>query len=59
MPNDKEMQDALKADGKKLRSLTGEDHGPVFFLTDEDWDAFCKSLTEPPSPSENLKKLMK
>lgn len=27
---DCEMQRALKADGKKLRQLTSEDHGPVF-----------------------------
>lgn len=26
----KEMQRALEADGKKLRQLTGEDHGPYF-----------------------------
>ena len=26
----KEMQKALKADGEKLRQLTGEDHGPIF-----------------------------
>lgn len=26
----KEMQDALNADGEKLRQLTGEDHGPEF-----------------------------
>lgn len=25
-----EMQDALEADGEKLRQLTGEDHGPIF-----------------------------
>lgn len=25
-----EMQNALKEDGKKLRQLTGEDHGPYF-----------------------------
>lgn len=28
---DKEMQRALEDDGEKLRQLTGEDHGPVFF----------------------------
>lgn len=28
----KEMQEALEADGKKLRELTGEDHGPYFIL---------------------------
>lgn len=27
---DKSMMDALEADGKKLRQLTGEDHGPVW-----------------------------
>jgi hypothetical protein len=27
---DKQMTDALKADGEKLRALTGEDHGPEF-----------------------------
>lgn len=31
---DKEMVKALKADGEKLRQLTGEDHGP-FFIDDE------------------------
>jgi hypothetical protein len=25
-----DMQDALEADGEKLRELTGEDHGPIF-----------------------------
>lgn len=29
---DKEMMDALKADGEKLRQLTGEDHGPEFLF---------------------------
>jgi hypothetical protein len=29
---DKEMRAALEADGKKLRELTGEDHGPVFLV---------------------------
>jgi DnaJ-class molecular chaperone len=29
----KEMQRALKADGEKLKAMTGEDHGPVFFTT--------------------------
>jgi len=28
---DEEMMKALEADGEMLRSLTGEDHGPVFF----------------------------
>ena len=35
----KEMQKALKADGEKLRQLTGEDHGPIFLegrMTDMD-----------------------
>lgn len=27
---DREMQDALIADGEKLTALTGEDHGPIF-----------------------------
>jgi hypothetical protein len=27
---DKEMQRALKADGEKLKGLTGRDHGPRF-----------------------------
>ncbi len=26
----REMMQALEADGEKLRQLTGEDHGPVF-----------------------------
>ena len=30
----REMQDALIADGEKLAQLTGEDHGPYFELTD-------------------------
>ncbi len=29
----KEMQKALKADGEKLRQLTGVDHGPEFWDT--------------------------
>ena len=33
MTFDKEMQDALIADGEKLTQLTGEDHGP-YFITD-------------------------
>ena len=32
---DKAMQKALKEDGKKLRQLTGQDHGPYF-----DWPPF-------------------
>jgi hypothetical protein len=28
---DKEMRDALEADAKKLRELTGEDHEVYFF----------------------------
>lgn len=32
----KEMQDALIADGEKLTQLTGEDHGPYFELTESD-----------------------
>lgn len=30
---DKDMMTALKADGEKLRQLTGEDHGPEFWDT--------------------------
>jgi hypothetical protein len=30
MSFDREMQQALEADGEKLRQLTGADHGPVF-----------------------------
>lgn len=30
MPWDKAMQDALQADGDKLRAMTGEGHGPAF-----------------------------
>jgi len=30
---DKEMMAALKADGEKLRQMTGEDHGPTFLDT--------------------------
>lgn len=30
MRHDREMQEALEADGEKLRQLTGEDHGPWF-----------------------------
>lgn len=29
---DREMQAALLADGEKLRQLTGEDHGPYYFI---------------------------
>jgi len=29
------MMKARKADGKKLRQLTGEEHGPLFLLDDE------------------------
>jgi predicted nucleic-acid-binding Zn-ribbon protein len=29
---DREMQAALEADGEKLRQLTGEDHGPWYFV---------------------------
>jgi DnaJ-class molecular chaperone len=36
MLTDKEMQRALRADGKKLRQLTGADHGPEFWLTCSD-----------------------
>lgn len=32
MKLDKEMTDALKADGDKLRQLTGEDHGPMYYI---------------------------
>jgi hypothetical protein len=31
----KEMKRALEADGEKLRQLTGEDHGPEFWITCE------------------------
>lgn len=31
MTTDREMQRALELDGKKLRQLTGEDHGPFYF----------------------------
>lgn len=31
MTFNKEMMAALEADGKTLRQLTGEDHGPAFF----------------------------
>lgn len=30
---EREMREALKADGEKLRQLTGQDHGPEFFDT--------------------------
>lgn len=29
---DKEMMKALEADGEYLRQMTGEDHGPFFFI---------------------------
>lgn len=32
---DKEMMKALKADGEKLRQMTGEDHGP--WDLDDEW----------------------
>lgn len=31
----KEMDEALEADGKKLRGITGEDHGPHFIYVDD------------------------
>lgn len=34
---DKEMMNALEADGEKMAALTGEDHGPVF-VDDELFD---------------------
>ena len=39
----KEMIAALKADGEKLKALTGEDHGPIWideasYLTGDEWD---------------------
>ena len=34
---DKAMMAALEADGKKLRQLTGEDHGPIF----QDGCSYC------------------
>lgn len=30
------MKKALEADGEKLRQMTGEDHGPVFFHVKRD-----------------------
>lgn len=30
--SDREMQRALEMDGDKLRELTGEDHGPWYFV---------------------------
>ena len=48
MPFDREMQRALNADGKKLRQLTGEDHGPVFFNTCPDCDG--EGIIEKPRP---------
>ena len=35
---DREMQRALRADGEKLRQLTGEDHGPQQLFTCEACD---------------------
>lgn len=32
----KEMKDALKADGEKLKQLTGDDHGPDFYFDDDE-----------------------
>jgi hypothetical protein len=37
MPWDKEMMNALMADGEKLRQLTGNDHGPYFDDPPEIW----------------------
>jgi len=49
---DKQMTGALKADGEKLRALTGEDHGPEFF------DAGGYSDDNlPPDEAEALEKL--
>ncbi len=33
----KEMQEALEADGEKLRQMTGQDHGPVFLGPPQQW----------------------
>ena len=49
---DKQMTDALKADGEKLRALTGEDHGPEFF----DACGYCDDDL-PPDEGEALEKL--
>lgn len=35
MTCDKELLDALAADGEKLRAMTGDDHGPWPVITDE------------------------
>lgn len=45
----KEMQKALEADGEKLRQLTGKDHGPRFFMHDEEID-----LTDIPEAGEEF-----
>ena len=29
---DKKMQEALAADGDKLRALTGKEHGPMYYI---------------------------
>lgn len=39
---DKEMMQALEADGEKLRQLTGEDHGPFFVCENCDNPLFCQ-----------------
>lgn len=43
---DKAMQDALIADGEKLKALTGEDHGPNFGW----WCPTCEQLV----PNEHV-----
>lgn len=58
MTLDKEMIAALEADGEKLRHLTGEDHGPEFWLdcpecggegAIEKWEGVSKWSIDPPS----------
>jgi hypothetical protein len=41
----KEMCDALEADGEKLRQLTGEDHGPIFLAEEPGDDLLIASAT--------------
>jgi hypothetical protein len=54
----KEMMAALEADAEKLRQLTGEDHGPVFF-TEEDMPTFKEFIdpnkARPALTAENVK----